>query len=1141
MWGGVRAFPLFVYRRIAMIPILFEKTETEFNSNGIGRLPDCIYCEVTEERNGMYECEFKYPVNGAHFEDIIEGRIIACTHDEIGDLQAFDIYKTGKVIDGTVTFYARHISYRQNEIAVKPFTSQSCAAAIQAMKTNSINTNQFSYWTDKATEGEYKNTIIRSLRGLLGGEQGSLLDIYGTGEYEWDNFTTKLHLHRGTDTDVEIRYGKNLIDLKDDQDFADTYNAVAPYWIGTEMGEQDGEQKEVSVFLSEWAVYAENSTYGGRDIVVPMDLSGSFQEKPTEAQLRAKAQSYLTGADAPTRNLVVDFVQLWQTEEYASFAPLERCKLCDTVTVIHSALGISTRQKIIKVIWNVLLDRYSLMELGDAKSTYSSLMRQIIEPQLEEIASQLKAVTQVADSTNQYFWHTTVESSYGANDTGAHITEIPREEFMDDPANGGPNLLMRSNGIALRDGITELARFKAVGIQIGADTLPNVELLDDSITFYDSALEKSAEMDTSGFTSYISGVWAAKFKSDGIAFNDALEFTLGNSTTFIKWEEQPDHSFKLKIQADVVEIGGVPALTEQDELTITSIAYAYQLGSSGTTPPSGTWSSSPVASTKTQYAWTRTTVTYSDGHQAISYSVAGLAGQDGQDGQDGHDGSDGQDGTSVSITSTSVKYATSSSGTTAPSSGWSDSVPTVSQGNYLWTRTIVTYSNGSSTTSYSVARQGVNGTDVTSQYMWFNATGTYAGLNIKYTNYSNRININANGISLYDGSSIERARFSSTVRIGEAQKSHAEIDDHSFAIVDKEGTTFFGAKDLRDDNGKYDVTFVVDPDNDTLGWYWVILPYQATGLSEMHVFYDSTEISGYSFRTDVVTPNIVLNLGNNPPASGQTVTINYKTASQITKTYTLGFRKSGTVEAPLSIAMGENSEASSKAAFAYGTNCKASGTAAIAGGNGSEATNRCSAAIGSNNRATGNAAACIGGYANRAEGEFSFATGNMSKAYGRTSFVAGTFCETDANVESQCAVGSFNDPTAVSWSYPAVFMVGNGSGEQYRANAMAVFRNGNTAIAGTLTQASDRRLKEHVRYLGDDAERFIGKLKPVYFRKDGQDHVGFYAQDVEAVDEWHCMTGEMNGFKTLGYMEIIAPLVSYCQSLERRIKDLERS
>lgn len=87
--------------------------------------------------------------------------------------------------------------------------------------------------------------------------------------------------------------------------------------------------------------------------------------------------------------------------------------------------------------------------------------------------------------------------------------------------------------------------------------------------------------------------------------------------------------------------------------------------------------------------------------------------------------------------------------------------------------------------------------------------------------------------------------------------------------------------------------------------------------------------------------------------------------------------------------------------------------------------------------------------------------------------------------------------------------------------------------------SSDRRLKDHQSYLGIEADDFIRSLKPAHFLKDNKPHVGFYAQDVEAVDKWRCMTGEMDGFKTLGYTEIIAPLVAYCQHLEKRIEQLE--
>lgn len=386
-----------------MIPILYEKTETEFTSNGIARLSDIKSCIVTEGRNDIYECEFEYPISGNHYSDIQEGRIIACTHDETGDVQPFDIYASSKPINGIVTFRAHHISYRQNEISVKPFTAANCAEAIAALKTNSINTNPFTYWTDKSVSANYTVDTIRSLRGLLGGEQGSLLDIFGTGEYEWDKFTTKLHLNRGTDTDIQIRYGKNLIDITADADYSGTFNGVAPFWKGTISNEETGEQTDEFVNLDEWAIYSENSTYGGRNIVVPLDLSGSFQMPPSQDELRSAATSYLTDKQIPDVNVNIKFIQLWQTEEYAEYAPLQRCRLCDTVKVFYPAIGVSTQQKIIKVVWNVLLDRYNEMELGKPKSSYAQTIAQntedIVKSNIEASDGRMKNLLQDAIAT----------------------------------------------------------------------------------------------------------------------------------------------------------------------------------------------------------------------------------------------------------------------------------------------------------------------------------------------------------------------------------------------------------------------------------------------------------------------------------------------------------------------------------------------------------------------------------------------------------------------------------------------------------------------------------------------------------------------------------------------------------------------
>lgn len=359
-----------------MIPILYDKTETAFTSNGLGRLADCLRCEVTEERNGIYECEFDYPISGDKYDSIQEGRIIAATHDDNGDIQPFDIYHRTAPINGVVTFYAHHISYRQNGITVKPFmTTTNVAAAIAALKTYSVGTNPFTYWTDRTTTGNYYNSKPSSLKALLGGEENSLLDVFGVGEYEFDKFTTKLWARRGADTSVEIRYGKNLVDIEHDIDYTDSYNGVVPYWLGTVT---DGEtETETLVTLPEWAIYRSGTTYDGRDTVFPLDLSDQFEEPPAVADLRTLATSKLNEADTllPIENIKVSFVQLWQTEEYKDIAPLQAVNLCDTVNVIFPELGVNkTRVKVIKTVYNTLLDRYDEMELGDNLASYAAIV-----------------------------------------------------------------------------------------------------------------------------------------------------------------------------------------------------------------------------------------------------------------------------------------------------------------------------------------------------------------------------------------------------------------------------------------------------------------------------------------------------------------------------------------------------------------------------------------------------------------------------------------------------------------------------------------------------------------------------------------------------------------------------------------------
>ena len=131
-------------------------------------------------------------------------------------------------------------------------------------------------------------------------------------------------------------------------------------------------------------------------------------------------------------------------------------------------------------------------------------------------------------------------------------------------------------------------------------------------------------------------------------------------------------------------------------VTVTSTSVTYQASESGTVTPTGSWSSEIPSVPTGQYLWTKTVVTYSDGKSTTAYSVS-------------RNGTNGNNGSSVTVTSTSVTYQVGTSGTTQPTGSWSSEIPSVPEGQYLWTKTVVTYSDGKSTTSYSVSRNGTNG------------------------------------------------------------------------------------------------------------------------------------------------------------------------------------------------------------------------------------------------------------------------------------------------------------------------------------------------------------------------------------------------------------------------------------------------
>lgn len=342
-------------------PILYSATETDFSNNGLGILGDCVSCEVTEEANGSFELVMRYPMGGIHYEDIADRSIIKANADQFRDPQLFRVYAISKPMSGIVTVSAEHISYDLSGIPVAPFTAGSVSLALADLKNNAVTDCPFDFWTDKDTSGTFSVSVPSSIRSRLGGVEGSILDVYG-GEYEFDNYTVKLHNNRGMNRGVSIRYGKNLTDIKQEQNCASVATGIYPYWAG------DVDGNTVLVELPEKIVNAPG-TYNFVKIRT-VDFTESFDAQPTEEELRSKAEIYVKANNIgiPTVSLTVSFAQLEQTDEYKHLKLLEQVLLFDTVNVEFPALGVSATAKAIKIVYDSLSDRVKSITLGSTKA-----------------------------------------------------------------------------------------------------------------------------------------------------------------------------------------------------------------------------------------------------------------------------------------------------------------------------------------------------------------------------------------------------------------------------------------------------------------------------------------------------------------------------------------------------------------------------------------------------------------------------------------------------------------------------------------------------------------------------------------------------------------------------------------------------
>lgn len=361
-----------------MIPVLYKSNETAFSDLGLGGLGAATACRVVRQLNGAYELELTYPIIGRRFRELKARNIILASVGPDEAPQPFRIYRTKLSLMLKKTVYARHIAYDLMGCPLQPFAERSFTAALDTI-TNAVGAAGFGFeiGADFSSSATCGIAAPRSAWAMLGGQRGSLLDVYG-GEWDFDRWRLTLRQRMGTDSGIMVRWGKNLQDLQQEENTANTWTAVVPFWQSA-----DG---ATVVTLPEWRIPTGGFDYA-REFV--WDASAEFDEAPSASALRNRTAQYIQSnkLGAADIGLDVKWVPLDQTEEYKNRRFPSAVHLGDTVTVEYPSAAdpktgkptdfVRAAARVVETVWLPLEERYEYVRIGAKRANFAAVVAQV--------------------------------------------------------------------------------------------------------------------------------------------------------------------------------------------------------------------------------------------------------------------------------------------------------------------------------------------------------------------------------------------------------------------------------------------------------------------------------------------------------------------------------------------------------------------------------------------------------------------------------------------------------------------------------------------------------------------------------------------------------------------------------------------
>ena len=356
------------------IMILHDKTNNNWNSQGLGPLHEAMNPKVTREKNGIYELTFTYPVKGVLFKKLVVGRWIVADAgpSRTAKAQRFEIAEITKPKNGIVTVYCEHYRYQLLRSIVKlgsKFENINAQTALNQLKNQMEPKGDFTFYSDVTTRSSLdfsEPSKFNNAQEVLGGVQGSILDNFG-GEYLFNNNQVRLLANAGIERNVIIAYGKNLTDISQEESIENTFTSVYGW------AKLDGEDEQVITLPETYldSEYVDNYTQRRIQMV---DFS---DKKPKNVSaLREMVKSYIktNKIGIPKVSIKTSHVDLASSVMDEELKHLEELDLCDWVTVLFNELEIHTSAQIIKTVWNVSLDKFDSLELGETATNMSKVL-----------------------------------------------------------------------------------------------------------------------------------------------------------------------------------------------------------------------------------------------------------------------------------------------------------------------------------------------------------------------------------------------------------------------------------------------------------------------------------------------------------------------------------------------------------------------------------------------------------------------------------------------------------------------------------------------------------------------------------------------------------------------------------------------